>query len=108
MKTHTEEVWRKALAVRGRDWVASELARRPGGPQDAVLDVVFEQPYPTREFCQRWYLDQDNRMFTMSGHTKAVILAFMLLVAFTIKFINSWDSRPEVRRQNARMVVVND
>ena len=49
----SETVWRAALMARGKDWVMAELRRRPGGPGDAVYDVL-RSPLPTREFCQRW------------------------------------------------------
>jgi hypothetical protein len=102
MDMNTEAVWRKALDAKGRDWVEAELQMRAGQPNDAVLDVVFEEPYPTREFCQRWSAEQDNRMFHMSGHTKAIIIAVLLLVVFGIKSINSWENRPETQHQAHR------
>jgi hypothetical protein len=61
-----EAAWRKALEVRGRDWVMAELRRRPGRPQDVVYDIVFEQPYPTRDFCEQWCTEQDNKLFHVS------------------------------------------
>ena len=48
MDEQTEAVWRKALQARGKDWVMSELHRRPGLPEDALYDVVFKEPYPSR------------------------------------------------------------
>ena len=99
MDTNTEAAWRKALDAKGRDWVDAELQRRSGQPNDVVLDIVFEEPYPTREFCQRWSADQAKRMFQISGHTKAIIVALLLLVAFGIKSINSWENRPGTSHQ---------
>jgi hypothetical protein len=61
-----ETTWRKALEARGKDWVMAELRRRPGRPQDVVYDIVFEQPYPTREFCEQWCIEQDNKLFHVS------------------------------------------
>lgn len=61
-----ETAWRKALEARGKDWVMAELRRRPGRPQDVVYDIVFEQPYPTREFCEQWCIEQDNKLFHVS------------------------------------------
>jgi len=42
MDEHIEGVWRKALQVKGKEWVLAELRRRSGQPGDALLDVVFE------------------------------------------------------------------
>jgi hypothetical protein len=100
--TNTEAAWRKALEAKGRDWVDAELQRRFGQPDDVVLDVVFQEPYPTREFCQRWSAERDNRMFHVSGHTKAIIVALVLLIAFGAKSINSWDHRPDSQHQAHR------
>ena len=61
-----ETAWRKALEARGKYWVVSELRRRPGRPQDMVYDIVFEQPYPTREFCEQWCIEQENKLFHVS------------------------------------------
>lgn len=61
-----ETAWRKALEARGKDWVMAELCRRPGRPQDVVYDIVFEQPYPTREFCEKWCIEQENKLFHVS------------------------------------------
>ena len=72
----------------------AELKTRAGAPDDVVLDVVYEPPYPTREFCQRWCAEQDNRMFHLSGYTKAVLIALLLLTAFVIKAVVSWNSLP--------------
>ena len=102
METNTEAAWRRALEAKGRDWVQAELQRRSGQPNDVVLDVVFEEPYPTREFCQRWSAEQDNRMFHVSGHTKAIIVVVLLLIAFGIKSINSWENRPAGQHQVQR------
>jgi hypothetical protein len=72
----------------------AELKTRAGRPEDVVLDVVYEAPYPTREFCQRWCAERDNRLFHLSGHTKAVLIALLLLTAFGIKAVVSWNSLP--------------
>src|ERR1700761_4802993 len=65
-----EDAWRQALRTKGRDWVLAELNTRPGLPQDPLLDVVYVQPFPTREFCQRWCVEADNQYLRLSGHTK--------------------------------------
>jgi hypothetical protein len=99
MAENSELAWRKALDRKGRDWVTAELRRRPGQPEDVVLDIVFEEPYPTRAFCQRWCAEQDNRMFSLSGYTIALIVTAVLLLAFTIKLVVSWDNVPELQHQ---------
>ncbi len=99
MELNSEAAWRTALDAKGRDWVVAELERLPGQPKDVVLDVVFEEPYPTREFCERWCAEQDNRIFHLSRHTMAIIIASLLLVIFGIKLVNSWENRPELQHR---------
>jgi hypothetical protein len=94
---NSEGPWRNALNAKGRDWVTAELQRRSGQPDDVVLDVVFEEPYPTREFCQRWCAEQDNRIFHVSGYTIALLVALVLLISFGIKLVNSWENLPQVQ-----------
>jgi hypothetical protein len=77
MSYQNEVVWRKALAAKGRDWVARELKTRPGLPNDPLLDVVFEEPLPSREFCQNWIAEDANRLFTFSP---AIIVGLVLVV----------------------------
>ena len=89
-----ETEWRKALQARGRERIRAELETRAGAPDDVVLDVVYEPPYPTREFCQRWCAEQDNRMFHLSGYSKAALIALLLLTTFVIKAVVSWNSLP--------------
>jgi len=89
-----ETAWRQGLEAKGRDRIMTELKTRAGRPDDVMLDVVYEAPYPTREFCQRWCAEQDNRGFHVSGHTKAVIIALLLLTAFGIRAVVSWNSLP--------------
>jgi hypothetical protein len=76
-----EVVWRQALQVRGKDWVARELATHPGQPDDVLLDVVFEDPLPTREFCRKWCTEEDNRMFTFSARTIVAALFVGIIAA---------------------------
>ena len=80
-----EETWRKALQARGKEWVQAELRRRPGQPDDILYDVVFEEPYPSRQFCLNWCAEQDNRLFHVSGTTLAAICVFVLFVVCTYK-----------------------
>jgi hypothetical protein len=99
---NVEADWRKALDAKGRDWVEAKLKARTGQPNDVMLDIVFQEPYPTREFCQRWSAEQDNRMFHISGHTKAIIIALVVLIAFGVKSIVSWEDRPTAQHQTHR------
>ena len=98
-----ETAWRQGLQAKGRDRIMAELKTRAGAPDDVVLDVVYEAPYPTREFCQRWCAEQDNRMLHLSGYGKAVLVALILLVAFGIKAIVSWNSLPMNQQSQAQL-----
>jgi hypothetical protein len=89
-----EAVWREALQTRGRDWVAAELRRRPGQPNDPLLEVVFEEPYPSREFCQQWCAEEENRLRFVSWSTLA---AGALLLIVVICAMHAVSSRNEQR-----------
>jgi len=91
MDEQTEAVWRKALQARGKDWVMSELHRRPGLPEDALYDVVFKEPYPTRAFCFEWCSEEENRLFRMSWHTYAAVFALLLLIVCLFKGVTAWN-----------------
>ena len=97
-----ETAWRQALQAKGRDRIMAELKTRAGAPDDVVLDVVYEAPYPTREFCQRWCAEQDNRMVHLSGYSKAFLVALVLLTVFAIKAIVSWNSLPMNQESQAQ------
>ncbi len=84
------EVWRAALQAKGRDWVLAELHTRPGQPQDPVYDVVFEPPYPTRDFCQRWSVDEDNKYLRMAGSTKIALCVLVVFVVFLGMAVRTW------------------
>ena len=86
-----EGVWRKALQARGKDWVRSELHRRPGRPEDTLYDVVFKEPYPTRAFCFQWCAEEENRVFRVSWHNFATIIAMALLIVSILKGISAWN-----------------
>ncbi len=75
-----EAVWREALKAKGKDWVMAELQERPGRPDDALYDIVFEAPLPTREFCQRWCAEEDNRLFSFTWQKKAALVFLILTV----------------------------
>jgi hypothetical protein len=96
----TEIVWRKALQAKGRDWVMSELRTRPGRADDAVYDVVFEQPYPTRAFCLQWCAEDENRIFRMSWHTYAALFALILFVVCFFRAVQTWNA-PEPASRSA-------
>jgi hypothetical protein len=90
--TRPEAVWQKALQLRGREWVIAELKRRPGQPRDPLLDVVFEEPHPTREYCQRWCAEEENRFHIFSWSTVA---AGALLVIIIVCAMHAVSSRSE-------------
>jgi len=91
MEYGAETVWRKGLQARGKDWVLSELHRRPGQPEDVLYDVVFKEPYPTRAFCFQWCAEEENKVFRMSWHTYAMIIAMALLIVSILKGISALD-----------------
>lgn len=82
--------WRNALQAKGRDWVLTELRTRPGQPQDILYDVVHEPPFPTREFCQRWCVEDDNKILRVAGSTKAAIIAVPFLLLFLAMAVHGW------------------
>jgi hypothetical protein len=81
MSAQDETRWRQALASRGRDWVAHELQLRAGQPNEYLWDVVYEAPHPTREFCQRWCAEQENKIV---GLSPGITVAMLMLVVVTI------------------------
>jgi hypothetical protein len=98
-----EAVWREGLQARGKDWVRSELHRRPGRPEDTLYDVVFKEPYPTRAFCFQWCAEEENRVFRVSWHTFATIIALALLIVSILKGISAWnDAEQSLRVPNAQ------
>jgi hypothetical protein len=99
MSIHDEEVWRAALVLKGRDWVARELQLRAGQPGDDVLDVVYAEPHPTREFCQKWCADQENHMFSMSANTKAVLVVIVVLAAVSTMAVSSMENYRPIQDQ---------
>jgi len=87
--TGHEADWRAALEVRGREWVAAELKRRPGQPHDPLLDVVFEEPYPTREHCQQWCAEEENRFHPWSWSTIAAGALLVMVVVCAMHAVSS-------------------
>lgn len=82
--------WRAALQAKGRDWVLAELRTRPGQPQDILYDVVYEPPHPTREFCQRWSVEEDNRFLNVAASTKAALCVLVILCLFLGMAVRTW------------------
>jgi hypothetical protein len=81
-----EAKWRAGLERKGSDWVKRELQTRVGQPDDVVLDVVYEEPYPTRDYCQRWCTEQENRMSGPSVPTLVAILMMVILIIAGLMF----------------------
>jgi hypothetical protein len=75
-----DEVWRRGLRARGQHWVMAELHRRAGRPEDVLLEVVFEPPYPTRAFCQQWCAEEANRIRVPATLKAAIVLAALAQV----------------------------
>jgi hypothetical protein len=84
---HTIEAkWREGLERKGTDWVKRELQTRAGQPDDVVLDVVFEEPYPNRDYCQRWCTERDNKMGGPSIPTLVVIGLMVIVMIAGVTF----------------------
>lgn len=84
--------WQKALKAKGREGVLSELRKRPGRPNDIVEDIIFQEPYPTRAFCQQWCNEQDNKIFSVSWHTYGAAAALILFVVCVLMAVQSWNA----------------
>jgi hypothetical protein len=93
MNEFAETVWRQALKAKGKDWVKAELQKRPGNPQDIVYDIVFEEPFPTRDFCQGWCAEEENKLFHLSWHALAALVAFFITVCCCVAAVNALNSR---------------
>jgi hypothetical protein len=93
MNQYVETTWRQALKAKGKDWVRAELQRRPGHPQDVVYDIVFEEPLPTRDFCQQWCAEEENKMLHLSWHTYAALVAFFITVCCCVAGVRGLTSQ---------------
>lgn len=93
MNEFVEIAWREALKAKGKDWVRAELQRRPGQPQDVVYDIVFEEPLPTRDFCLQWCAEEENKLFHISWHTLAALIALFITVCCGVAAVNSLNSQ---------------
>jgi len=101
MADGSETVWRNALIAKGKDWVSAELRRRPGQPGDAVFDIVFEEPLPTREFCQRWCAEEENRLVRFSWEKVAALIFLILTVVCFLGAVKSWNEPPPPQGRSA-------
>src|SRR5690349_25055802 len=99
--TRSEAVWRKALQMRGREWVIAELKRRPGQPRDPLLDVVFEEPYPTREYCQRWCAEEENHFHIFSWSTVAAGALLAIIVVCAMHAVSSRNNQEATQAAQA-------
>jgi len=84
------DMWRAGLQARGRAWVLAELQMRAGQPQDPLYDIVHVPPHPSREFCQRWCVEDANKFMHLSGSTKAVLGGLVVLGIFIAMAAHSW------------------
>jgi hypothetical protein len=91
MDALTEIAWRDALRAKGKEWVTSELRTRPGRPDDVLLDIVFEPPYPSRAFCEQWCAEQDNKIIHLSWQSYAAIATLVLFVVCFCQAVGSWN-----------------
>jgi hypothetical protein len=73
------ERWQEALRRLGKEEVWAKLSQRLGNPREPLYDIVYEPPFPTREFCQQWYTDEDNAFRVHP--TKVGILLVLALIA---------------------------
>ena len=65
---------------------------------DPVLDVVFAEPLPTREFCQRWCAEEANKIFALS---KGMIVALLLVVLFAGSLVRAVSSMHDTLKHDA-------
>jgi len=88
-----DDIWRQGLRKRGKDWVLAELHRRAGGPDDVLLEVVFQPPYPTRAFCLQWCAEEESRIRVPPSLRLALVVA-VLTVVCVLKAVTSFQSLP--------------
>jgi hypothetical protein len=94
MSERDEQLWREGLVRLGKEWAERALRSRHGQAGDAVLDVVFAEPYPTREFVQRWCAEQGNKGVRISGTALVAWIMLGVVIACGIKATLSWEHRP--------------
>jgi hypothetical protein len=86
--------WHSAMRRMGRAAVEVELRRRPGRPTERIDDIGGEPPYPTREFCERWCTEQDNKLFQFSLRTAAILTLFVAVIVCVLQAVTDFDSVP--------------
>ena len=91
MDRATEERWRAALKLKGKEIVQAELDLRPGRATDVCYDVGDQPPYPPREFLEAWCRGKPPRSVGLSGPTSMVIAMSLLVVVCIIRAIGSFS-----------------
>jgi hypothetical protein len=77
------ERWTDALRRLGKEAVWARLSQHPGHPREPLDDIVYEPPFPTREFCQQWYTDEENAFRVDPAKVGIVaVLALIAIVGF--------------------------
>ncbi|HET7881207.1 MAG TPA: hypothetical protein VFL55_10005 [Acetobacteraceae bacterium] len=95
-----EEVWRRGLRARGKHWVMTELHRRAGRPDDALLEVVFEPPHPTRAFCQQWCAQEESRIRVSPSLILALVLTAVVVICVG-EAVTGWGNRATEQQMQA-------
>jgi hypothetical protein len=85
--------WRTAMERSGKTAVEAYL-QRPGRPTDRVLDIGYEPPYPTREFCQEWCTEQDNILFRFSPRIALVLTLSLILLVCVLNAVSDLGVPP--------------
>jgi len=85
-----DEIWRQGLRARGRDWVMAELHLRAGRPEDVLLEVVFEPPYPTRAFCRQWCAAEESKVRVHPSLRLALVVAALAVICVG-KAVTGWE-----------------
>jgi hypothetical protein len=86
--------WRDAMGRMGKGGVEVELRRRPGRPTDPVLDIGYEAPYPTREFCQQWCAEQDNILFRFSPRMGIILILLAVVIICVLQAVSGIGNAP--------------
>jgi hypothetical protein len=86
--------WHDAMHRMGRVAVETALRRVPGRPTDVIDDVGGDPPYPTREFCERWCIEQDNVVFRFSLRTAVVLTLFGAAIVCLIQAYGDFSGAP--------------
>jgi hypothetical protein len=100
MSPFDEKRWREALERRGKEWAQRTLNSRHGQAGDSVLDVVFVDPHPTREFVQCWCAEESNKMPKLSGTTIAAMVTFALLLIAARMAVSSLNNTQQTQHDD--------